>query len=270
MRPRKSILNPNKPSYFFFVFSVIGKFTSTQDNCDEGGNRPNGPHHPHPLHVLPLHELVRGQGGHLQRVHGQVLAHIHGDLENIMKSWNQISKIYFRLRWAAVGGFLLRHSTSPLSLHTIGLKILPWKLPMKILPWEYSHENTWKCSHVNTSHNQCEWNLHQLTLQDPFQRGSRVRLGFHPLYHQEARGGGWGGGEREVRVVTAWYHGSWCLVPWCHGSWYQVPPGSWFLVGFTSIALAWPHQAWLFAKVTYSWKIYFVHLYFLKKPSFLQ
>ena len=193
----------------FFVFSVIGKFTSTQDNCDEGGNRPNGPHHPHPLHVLPLHELVRGQGGHLQRVHGQVLAHIHGDLENIMKSWNQISKIYFRLRWAAVGGFLLRHSTSPLSLHTIGLKILPWKLPMKILPWEYSHENTWKCSHVNTSHNQCEWNLHQLTLQDPFQRGSRVRLGFHPLYHQEARGGGWGGGEREVRVVTAWCHGSW-------------------------------------------------------------
>ena len=228
-------------TYFFFVFSVIGKFTSTQDNCDEGGNRPNGPHHPHPLHVLPLHELVRGQGGHLQRVHGQVLAHIHGDLENIMKSWNQISKIYFRLRWAAVGGFLLRHSTSPLSLHTIGLKILPWKLPMKILPWEYSHENTWKCSHVNTSHNQCEWNLHQLTLQDPFQRGSRVRLGFHPLYHQEARGGGWGGGEREMRVA---------------------------LVGFTSIALAWPHQAQFFAKVAYSWKIYFAHQFFLKKPSF--
>ena len=30
-------------------------------------------------------------------------------------------------RWAAVGGFLLRQSTSPLSLHTIGLKALLWK-----------------------------------------------------------------------------------------------------------------------------------------------
>ena len=56
------------------------KLTSAQDNCDEGGDRPDSPHHPHPLHVLPLHELVPGQGRHLQRAHGQVLADIHGEI----------------------------------------------------------------------------------------------------------------------------------------------------------------------------------------------
>merc|ERR1719234_235409 len=51
-----------------------------KDKRDEGGDRPDGADHPHPLHVLPLHELVRGQGGHLQRAHRQVLAHIYGEL----------------------------------------------------------------------------------------------------------------------------------------------------------------------------------------------
>ena len=74
-------------AFFCSDTRVSDKLTSIQDNCDEGGDRPNGPHHPHPLRVLPLHELVRGQGGHLQRAHRQVLAHIHGDEPRSLDIW---------------------------------------------------------------------------------------------------------------------------------------------------------------------------------------
>ena len=111
-----------------FFFWSYHKLTSVQDNCDEGGDRPDGAHHSHPLHVLPLHELVPGQGGHLQRAHRQVLAHIHGDEAcslNIWKYRKQLSRDLSSPRWAAAGGFLLRQSTSLLSLRTIGLQMLP-------------------------------------------------------------------------------------------------------------------------------------------------
>ena len=53
-----------------------------QDGGDEGGAGPDPAHHPHPLHVLPLDELLRRQGEHLQGAHRQVRPHLHGQKDS--------------------------------------------------------------------------------------------------------------------------------------------------------------------------------------------
>ena len=77
------------------MFALIA-FIVSQDDRDKSSDRPDRPHHPHPLRLLPLHELVPGQGGHLQRAYRQVLPHIHGKYE--MYETNKSIRIYILLR----------------------------------------------------------------------------------------------------------------------------------------------------------------------------
>ena len=109
-------MNPFSVYCNFVCCLSSDKFATIQDNCDEGGDRPDSPHHPHPLHVLPLHELVPGQGGHLQRAHRQVLAHIHGDLDIL--EYIEILKSNFQKSTFCPGELLLVASRS-------GTQLLP-------------------------------------------------------------------------------------------------------------------------------------------------